>query len=258
MTSVLVTGANGQLGRSIRDIVVNYPGLHFTFKDKSQLNIANANEVEKAFRSSIFDYCINCAAYTNVEQAETNPELAYKINAEGVKNLALACKENRVVLVHISTDYVFDGYKNEPYNVADQPNPINEYGRSKLKGETIIQETLKNFYIVRTSWLYHKNHGKNFYKRIIEKAKAGESLRVTDAQKGCPTNASNLAVYVLNLIVQNNIAYGVLHFTDNEAMTWFDFAKKIIRNEGLHCKVEVLDSKKRFGVARRPSNSVLE
>ncbi|MDO6516173.1 dTDP-4-dehydrorhamnose reductase [Zobellia uliginosa] len=257
MKSVLVTGAKGQLGKSISDFVVNYPDLDFTFKDKSQLDISNPLDVNKEFSSSTYDYCINCAAYTNVDQAELNPELADKINAKGVKNLALACKENKVILVHISTDYVFDGDKTQPYTVGDKPNPINVYGKSKLKGELIIQETLNSFYIVRTSWLYHKSYGKNFYKRIIEKAKAGEILRVTDTQKGCPTNASNLAVYVLNLIDQNTTPFGILHFTDNEAMTWFDFAKIIIRNEGLDCEVRVLDKKKSFGGARRPSNSVL-
>lgn len=258
MKSVLVTGTNGQLGRSIRDIVADYPDLHVIFKGKDTLDVANDQEVKNTFDSSKYDYCINCAAYTNVEQAEINPELAYKINTEGAKNLALACKEHNVILIHISTDYVFDGTKREPYTVEDEPNPINEYGKSKLEGEVVIQEILNTFFIIRTSWLYHKVHGKNFYKSIVEKASAEEVLKVTDAQKGCPTNASNLARYILDLIAQNNKGYGILHFTDNEAMTWYDFAKRILEENNLSHKAQLKKAKNYRTFARRPKNSILK
>ncbi|WP_047246860.1 dTDP-4-dehydrorhamnose reductase [Maribacter thermophilus] len=258
MKSVLVTGANGQLGRSIRDIVADYPDLQVTFKGKDTFDIANDQEVKNTFDSYKYDYCINCAAYTNVEQAEINPELAYKINTEGAKNLALACKDHKTVLIHISTDYVFDGTKSEPYTIIDEPNPINEYGKSKLEGEVAIQEILNEFFIVRTSWLYHKVHGKNFYKSIMEKARLEEVLQVTDAQKGCPTNASNLARYILELIAQNNKAYGILHYTDNEAMTWYDFAKRILEENNLSHKVQLEKAKNYRTFAIRPENSILK
>ena len=164
MKRVLVTGANGQLGLSLQDIANNYPDLEFIFKNRSDFDITNKDQGEKIISSVKFDYCINCAAYTNVEQAERTPEVAYTINVEGVKNMAMACKENNVTLIHISTDYVFDGEKETPYTIEDQPNPINEYGKSKWEGEKRIQEILSNYFIVRTSWLYHKKHGKIFTK----------------------------------------------------------------------------------------------
>jgi dTDP-4-dehydrorhamnose reductase len=139
MKRVLVTGSNGQLGLSIQNIKNDYPELEFIFKNRSDFDITNKNQVKKIFSSGKFDYCINCAAYTNVEQAERTPEVGYTINAEGVKNIAHACKEYDATLIHISTDYVFDSNKGEPYTTEDTPNPINEYGKSKLEGEKYVQ-----------------------------------------------------------------------------------------------------------------------
>ncbi len=159
------------------------------------------------FSKNPYDFCINCAAYTNVEQAEKTPEIAYSVNAEGVKNLAMACKVNGVKLIHISTDYVFDGEKKEGYYPEDIPNPINEYGKSKLKGEQYIQEILNEYMIIRTSWLYSE-YGHNFYKSILKKAQKGETLYVTDDQVGCPTDANNLASYILEFLQKENLVFG--------------------------------------------------
>jgi dTDP-4-dehydrorhamnose reductase len=257
MKRVLVTGSNGQLGLSIQDITSDYPDLEFIFKDRSKLDIAKKNQVKKVFDSGKFDYCINCAAYTNVEQAERTPEVAYKVNAEGVKNIAHACKEYHVILIHISTDYVFDGEKGTPYTIEDLPNPINVYGNSKWEGEKYIQEILNHYFIVRTSWLYHKKHGKNFYKTIVEKAKKGEIIKVTDGQVGCPTNAANLAQFILDIISHKESSFGIYHCTDEEAMTWHDFAKKIVEENSLlgHSKL-VRDNNYR-SFAQRPKKSIL-
>jgi len=133
--------------------------------------------------------------------------------------------EHEVILLHISTDYVFDGTKDTGYLPEDKTNPINEYGKSKLQGEVHIQNILENYFIVRTSWLYSE-FGNNFYNTILRKAKAGEELRITDDQKGCPTNANNLAAYMIELISNNAVNFGIHHFTDGEAMTWYGFAQK--------------------------------
>ena len=168
-TKVLVTGANGQLGSTIKELYsTNQDNIQFTFTTKAELDISNKNEIKKFFSKNNFDYCINCAAFTNVEQAEKTPEIAFKINAKAVKHLAKICKVTNTVLIHISTDYVFDGSKNEPYSELDIPNPINEYGKSKLLGEQYIQQILNSYFIIRTSWLYSKDFGYNFYRNLHE------------------------------------------------------------------------------------------
>ena len=258
MKRILVTGTAGQLGLSIQDIHANYPDFVFVFKDGDQLDITDAENVEETIGLGNYDFVINCAAYTNVEQAEKTPEIAFKVNAKAVKNMALACKKHEVVLFHISTDYVFDGEKGEPYTVDDIPNPINAYGKSKLKGEEYIQEILTDYFIVRTSWLYSKKHGKNFYRTILEKARKKEVLYVTDEQIGCPTDAGNLAVYILNLIAHTNKNFGIQHFTDNEVMTWYDFAQKMLQENGLAKRVRLEKAKNYRTFAIRPKNSVLK
>ena len=256
MKKILVTGASGQLGQCLQKISDQYLELEFTFLNSKQLDITSTLAVNTTFSSNHFDYCINCAAYTNVEQAEKTPEKAFKVNAEGVRNLALACKKNKVILIHISTDYVFDGEKEDGYLPSDLPNPINEYGKSKLRGEKYIQEILDDYMIIRTSWLYSE-FGNNFYKTILQKAISHENIHVTDSQIGCPTDAANLATYLLNLIENDLNEYGILHFSNGEAMTWFDFAKKILIEHDLHNKVKLFRDKKYRTFVRRPVNSVL-
>ena len=255
---VLVTGANGQLGLSIQDIVTQHPQLQFVFATSKDMDITDPEDVNQYFQTGNFDYCINCAAYTNVEQAEKTPEIAFKVNAEGVKNLALACKESKVIIIHISTDYVFDGEKSSPYTTHDATNPINQYGKSKLAGEQFLQEIWRNHFIVRTSWLYHKAHGKNFYKTILEKAKKGETLRITDRETGCPTNAANLAKFLVNLITTDNHAYGIHHFTDGKAMSWYQFALNILEENNLKSETKIIKDNSYRTVAKRPMYSVLQ
>ena len=257
MKRVLVRGALGQLGLSIQDIATEYIDLEFVFTSSEILDITDAEKVNRVITSGNFDWCINCAAYTNVEQAERIPEIAFKVNADGVKNLALACKQNLVSLVHISTDYVFDGKRDAPYTPEDIPNPINEYGKSKWEGEKKVQQILKQYFIVRTSWLYHKKHGKNFYKTILEKANKGQIIQVTNQQIGSPTNAENLAKYIINLICKDSKNYGIHHYTDQGAMTWFSFAKQILKENNLEKKVKLEKVGNYRTFAQRPKNSVL-
>ncbi len=256
MEHILVTGASGQLGSSIKQISENYTRFQFHFHGSETLDITDESSIAKVFTAYTFSYCINCAAYTNVEQAEISPGPAFFVNATGAQKIASACARHNTVLIHISTDYVFDGKKNAPYLPTDPPNPINQYGLSKLQGEALIQAVLKNYFIVRTSWLY-SGYGKNFYAMILEKAKAGHELQITDEQKGCPTHAQNLATFILKLIDEKNQAFGLYHFTDGEAMTWYDFALRILQDNGLEYKVKLVRAKNYRTLAVRPKNSVL-
>lgn len=254
---ILVTGASGQLGLSLQDLTSEYSDLEFVFKNSKDLDITDRKSVNKILKNRGFHYCINCAAYTNVEQAEQTPEIAFKVNSEAVKNLALACRQHNLILIHISTDYVFDGENGSPYTVKDQPNPINEYGKSKWEGEKYVREILDEYYIVRTSWLYHKTHGHNFYKTIMEKAKKGEELRITDNEIGCPTNAANLATYILELISNTNQLFGIYHYTDEKAMSWFGFANNILEENGLKSTTNIVKENNYRSFAKRPKFSVL-
>ena len=256
MISVLVTGSEGQLGKCVQKIANNYDSFNFKFMDSKGLDITNAKSINSAFESGNFDYCINCAAYTNVEQAEKTPNIAFEVNAYAVKQLAIQCNKHNVILIHISTDYVFDGKKEGGYLTTDLPNPINQYGMSKLAGENFIREILDKYYIIRTSWLYSE-YGNNFYNTIVNKAKTESVLYITDEQTGCPTNANNLVKYVLNLIISQNTEYGIYHFTDGKAMTWYDFAKEILRETNLDEKVRVEKAKNYRTFAKRPKNSVI-
>ncbi|NER09911.1 dTDP-4-dehydrorhamnose reductase [Muriicola jejuensis] len=257
MKRILVTGSKGQLGMTLKELAPKYSDLEFHFTDRETLDITNLEEVHKVFKEIEPEYCINCAAYTQVDQAEKTPEPAYDVNVKGVKHLVQACQQTRTILIHISTDYVFDGTKAEGYFPWDKPNPINVYGKTKLEGEKVIQETLEKYFIVRTSWLYSKKYGHNFYKTILEKAKAGESITVTDQQRGCPTDTENLVRYLLELIQSDSTDYGIKHFTDGEAMTWYEFAVKILIDEGFNDQKKLRKGKNYRTFARRPRVSKL-
>ena len=226
-TKILVTGADGQLAKTIKELYVkNSDNLQFHFVNKKELDITNFKEVSTFFSKNEFDYCINCAAYTNVEQAEESTELAFKINSEAVKHIATVCNEKNIILFHISTDYVFDGKKSTPYSETDITNPINQYGKSKLKGEQYIKEILKEHYIIRTSWLY-SNFGKNFVKTIANKVKENADLKVTTSEIGTPTSCIDLAKVIYELILVKKVPYGTYHFSNEGEGSWFDFAKQI-------------------------------
>lgn len=255
---VLVTGSNGQLGKTIKELYAkNSLGLDFQFVSKEELDITSEDKVVTFFKNKHFNYCINCAAYTNVEQAEKTPDIAFKVNAEGGKNVAKACKEANTILIHISTDYVFDGEKKEPYIPSDLPNPINEYGKSKLLGERYIQQIMNNYFIVRTSWLYSKKYGHNFYRTILEKAKKEDNLYITDEQTGCPTNTVTLAKYIIKLMKTDNSEFGIYHYCDEKVMTWFDFADQILSENNLKSKTNLVKGGNYVTLAKRPKYTVL-
>lgn len=224
---VLVTGASGQLAKTIKQqYALNQDNIEFTFADKAQLDISNDQTINSFFNTHSFDYCINCAAYTNVEKAEEEPHKAFLINAQAVNTLALKCRETNTVFIHISTDYVFDGKKNQPYTEKDITQPINQYGKSKEAGEQYIQENCPKHFILRTSWLY-SIYGKNFLKTIVSKIKANETLNIIDSQTGIPTSTTLVAEFCYFLIKSKENTYGVYHVTASGKTSWFGFARAI-------------------------------
>ena len=229
MKRVLVTGANGQLGLALQGAAKDFP-LDLVFLDKNTLDITDAQAVKEVFASQSFAVCINAAAYTNVDGAETNKALAYALNATAVETLAKACKQHGCWLIHISTDYVFDGTLNRPYTPADTPNPLNVYGASKLAGEQAIEAVGGTYSIVRTSWLYSR-YGNNFYTKLQAQIDAGKTLQVTADQKGCPTRAEDLAAHLLTGIANQQLPKGISHYCGSEVMTWLDLARRLFPNQ---------------------------
>ena len=253
---VLVTGANGQLAKAIESISESYSdSVEFHFVSKNDLDISNNDAVTNFFKTHHFDYCINCAAYTNVELAEAEEEKAYQINADAVKALAENCKENEVVLIHISTDYVFDGSRTSPYSEHDQTNPLNIYGKSKLLGEQYVQEILNKYFIIRTSWLYSQ-FGKNFAKTISNKLESNNELEIITSETGTPTSCNDLAVFILYLIKNKVMDFGLYHFSASGFTTWYGFALLIGKKLGKEHLISKIDS---FPMkAERPKYSVLD
>lgn len=252
MQKILVTGANGQLGRALQR----------RFKDKysllactgAQLDITADNACRDAVRAYKPDIVINAAAYTNVEKSEDEPEAAFAVNAAGAHNLALACRDGKAKLIHISTDYVFDGEKNGPYEEADLPNPLSVYGKSKLLGEKLIRDTGGRFFIVRTSWLF--GDGSNFVRTMLRLADERPEIAVVADQYGTPTYAGDLAVFLERLM--NTEYYGIYHATNTGNCTWYDFACQIFEHAGLAVAVKPIKTGEFPVKARRPRYSVLD
>lgn len=257
MKYILVTGANGQLGKSIQELEDNFPELNFDFKNSKDLDITSVNQVQTIFSNNNYNYCINCAAYTNVEQAEKKPEIAFKVNAEGVKNLAESCVKNNTILIHISTDYVFDGEKEEAYLTTDTPNPINEYGKSKLLGEKYIQEILEKYFIIRTSWLYSEFKD-NFVKKILSLGKEKNELTIVCDQIGSPTYAGDLAELIIKVILKDSINFGIYHFSNEGITSWYDYAKYIFELKNVNCNILSVYTNSNSELAKRPLYSVMD
>jgi dTDP-4-dehydrorhamnose reductase len=254
---ILITGAKGQLGKCIKDAAANYPEFDFLFASRELLNIESEKSVSNIFENNRFDYCINTAAYTNVEKAESDQETAFLTNAEGVKHLASHCKRNNTTLIQISTDYVFDGKKGSPYSEEDSTNSLNIYGASKLKGEQYVQEICQAYYILRTSWLYSQ-YGHNFYNTVLRFAKEGKQLTLTTEQTGTPTNANDLAEAILTIIKINSKNYGIYNFSNQGEATWYDFAKEILIQTNQLTKSNLAKTDYYRTFAARPSYSVLD
>lgn len=259
---VLVTGGNGQLGQSIQYIAPKYAQIDFIFADSDTLDITNEKECFSFFEKHKPHYCINTAAYTAVDKAESEPEKAHNINVLGAKNLAQACLKHNSILLHISTDFVFDGTKNRPYHETDTPNPLGIYGKTKLDGEKAIQETFSNYYIIRTSWVYSQ-FANNFMKTMLRLAQERNSLSIVSDQVGTPTHAVDLAECLVKIIQNHNnqlahTNYGLYHFSNEGYCSWFDFAKKIFEVNNVTIAIQPIPSSAYPTPAKRPLYSVLD
>ncbi|AOW21152.1 dTDP-4-dehydrorhamnose reductase [Urechidicola croceus] len=254
MTTVLVTGGNGQLARSIKANEIE--NVQFIYYDASELDIYQISQVQSVFKKNKIDYCINCAAYTAVDAAESNQELAFNVNTLGAKNLAIACLEYNVVLIHISTDFVFDGGNIKPYTELDIPNPLSFYGKTKLEGEQFIQSIFDNYFIIRTSWLYSE-FGNNFMKTMLRLGKEKKSLSIVNDQIGTPTYAVDLAKVILKIIVTKNSKFGTYHYSNNGETSWFGFAEEIFNQCNNNIELKAIKSEDYPTAAIRPKYSVL-
>lgn len=257
MIKALVTGGNGQLAQCLKETVKYHDELDITFQDLPDLDITNKQQLESYFSNNELDYCINCAAYTAVDLAEEQSELAYAVNAEGPKNIAMLCLKYNIILIHISTDFVFDGQQRTPYSETDAPNPLSVYGASKLQGERNIQDVMENYFIVRTSWLYSE-YGKNFMKTMLKLSETRDQISVVSDQIGSPTYAGDLAEGLIKIVLSSSISYGIYHYSSGGIVSWYDFAVEIFKQFGKTIEVKPIKTKDYSTTAKRPKCSVLD
>ena len=250
---ILITGSNGMLGHDLIEVLKDNHELILT--TSNTLDITNKNQVFEVICEAEPDVVINSAAYTDVDGCEENHDLAYAVNGEGVKNLALACKEVDCALVHISTDYIFNGKNDRPWVEDDEIGPISVYGKSKLKGEEAILDILDQYFIVRTAWLYGIN-GKNFPKTMLELAKNHSEITVVYDEVGTPTYTPDLACGISELIETDY--YGIYHLTNSGSCSWCEFARYIFEVAGRDVKIVPVTASEFARPAPRPSYSVLE
>lgn len=257
--NILVTGCKGQLGTEIQKIAATDTLHQWYFTDVDTLDICDKMAVENAFASQQINVCINCAAYTAVDKAEDEPKLARKINALAPQILAEACKRHDALLVHVSTDYVFDGNGTSPYREDEAVCPQSVYGTTKAEGEKLIHESGCNYFIVRTAWLYSAT-GKNFVKTMLMLADTRDEINVVADQKGTPTWAYDLAEMLVHLINQNGTepVHETFHFTNTGIITWYDFTVAIMEIAGKTCKVNPITTDQYPAKAHRPAYSVLD
>ncbi len=251
---ILVTGAKGMLGRDLCPMLED-SGFEVIETDINNLDITDEMQVMRVISSEKPDYVIHCAAYTNVDKAEDDLKTAALINATGTENVTKACQENDSVMVYISTDYVFDGAKNTPYIPKDKPNPINNYGQTKLQGEQAILKHCEKFYITRTSWLYG-HHGKNFVETMISLADKPE-VNVVDDQIGCPTWTVDLSDAIISLI-DDKSPYGIYHACGGGKTSWYGFAKEIFNLMNLDVNLLPCTTDDFPRQAKRPRYSVMD
>jgi len=256
MKKILITGANGQLGKEFQDLAVNYPDCEFLFLSREDLPIHHFELVRNIFNSFNPDCCINCAAYTAVDKAEQEKDLAFLVNAESVGVLAAVSHLHKTKFIHISTDYVYDGLATVPYTEDAITGPQSVYGLSKKMGE---EETLKNdpdAVIIRTSWVYSK-HGSNFVKTMIRLMNEKQSISVVSDQHGTPTWAADIASAIMRIVNSNNWVPGIYNFSNDGETTWYDFAVEIKKSIGSKCIVNPIPTSSYPTPAKRPHYSVL-
>tara|TARA_B110000211_G_C13955007_1_gene497898 strand:+ start:120 stop:1013 length:894 start_codon:yes stop_codon:yes gene_type:complete len=261
---VLVTGKDGQLGKSIEQIAQQYPQYDFEFVGRERLDLSSAENINEFFVGKHFDVIINCAAYTAVDKAETETDLADKINHLAVKQLAEISTQQESVLIHISTDYVFNGQKFKPYIESDLTEPQSIYGATKLKGEQTIQQINPKGCIIRTSWVYSE-YGNNFVKTMLRLGHERDSLNVIFDQVGTPTYAGDLAKTILQMVdgghsrlsIQNFKFCNVYHYSNEGVCSWYDFAKTVFELSNIDCRVSPIETKDYPTAAQRPHYSLL-
>jgi len=256
MKKVLVTGANGQLGLCFQELSKLHVTIQFVFSDSKQLDITNKELVKAVFESTNFDFCINCAAYTAVDLAESDSDTAKKINVLGAKNLAEACLNNNTRLIHVSTDFVFDGTSNIPYTEEDRTEPLSVYGETKLEGEIAITSVLKEYFILRTSWLYSE-FGNNFMKTMLRLSTDRSELGIISDQIGSPTYAKDLAKVIVHIIKTNSNEFGLYHYSNEGVASWYDFAKAIFEITNTKIITNAIPTSAYPTPAKRPRFSVM-
>lgn len=254
--NILVTGANGQLGNSIRKISGNYKNNNFLFTDMPEVDITNVDLLRDLVKRNNVNAIINCAAFTAVDKAESCMDLAAKINVDGPKNLATVAKEVGAKLVHISTDYVFGGKSCLPLKETDKPAPIGVYGRTKRMGEAEVEMSGCDAIVIRTAWLYSE-FGANYVKTMLRLGKEKDHLNVVFDQVGTPTYATDLAVAIMTLLEKGFSGYELYHFSNEGVISWFDFTKAIFEIAGIKTPVGAIESYEYPTAAERPAYSVL-
>lgn len=257
MKSVLITGACGQLGQAIKEIESEYSTLDFFFATRDILDITDQQALADFFSEHTFDVVVNCAAYTAVDKAESDINTARLINATATKYLAQITAENNIPLVHISTDYVFDGNSPTPRTEADAVNPIGVYGQTKLEGEQFTLAINPKTIIIRTAWVYSK-YGANFVKTMLRLFSEKQEIGVINDQLGSPTNAIDLARVIATIISQDSLEYGVFHYSNEGECTWYDFAMKIKELSDSSIHINAIPTSAYPTPAKRPAYSLLD
>lgn len=260
MKKILITGANGQLGKKIKDESLKYKDIEFFFTDIEELDICNNSQIDSFIEKIKPQIIVNCAAYTNVELAETHEAEAYLINSIAARFIATNAAKHNAKFIHISTDYVFDGEKNLPYNENDKTNPVSIYGKSKFEGELSVNNTNNDSIIIRTSWLYSE-YGKNFLLSMLNAAKTKNNISVVYDQIGTPTYAGDLARCILTICEQyftnNKWNSGIYHFSNLGVASWYDFAYHILKTNK-NVIVNPILSNEYPSEAKRPNYSILD
>ena len=256
-SKIIVTGSNGQLGGEIKDLSTHFPQYDFIFLSREDVSITDIVSLKNVFDQHHPEWVVNCAAYTAVDKAETEKDMAFEINGTAVGHLAELCREHNANFIHISTDYVFNGSGNKPWKETDVADPLSVYGASKLQGELQALKNNPQSIIIRTSWVY-SSYGKNFLKTMIRLMKEKDSINVVNDQYGSPTYAADLASAIMQIIVAGKIIPGVFHFSNTGGITWFEFAEEIRRIIQFDCEVKPISTEQYPTPATRPHYSVLD
>ena len=256
MQTILITGSHGQLGNEMQQAANKFPAFNYLYTDVEDLDICDKNALDTFVKANKVNIIVNCAAYTAVDKAEDDVALCFKINSDAVRNIGEVANDNGLKVVHISTDYVFDGTNHVPYTEDQQVCPSSVYGKSKLAGEQALTESCDQSVILRTAWLY-SSFGNNFVKTMIKLGTGRDSINVIFDQIGTPTYAADLAKTILQILNHENFIPGIYHFSDEGVCSWYDFTKSIHRIAGITCDVHPIETKDYPARTPRPHYSVL-